>query len=299
MQNMQNMQNMYERIAVRSRSRSPLLCYSCRTRDISNSVGECECSRHCDFESLCSRKCHTLVKESFKLWLFDNYGHQFQFLKNFASSRCPLYIIRNDLSYCIDVITYYIYQKYRFTIIHTNSQVENETNHVEIHNTSASTSASTITTVNEAVTDPDPDSDTDSMPSLIDDYDDLPDLIDQDPLENTINMNFHFQNFENIYKNIFPSPKIKFLERFGIVSILEELTDNKTIIQNCCICFEDKETHNFIQLGCNHEFCKDCFIKSLKSNRRNTQCCCYCRTEIKTIISRKNENHEELQNLTL
>jgi hypothetical protein len=282
---------MNERIIARSRS--PLLCYGCRTRNVSNSVDECECSRHCDFESLCSRKCHTLVKESFKLWLFDNYGDQFHFLKNFASSRCPLYIIRNDLSYCIDVITYYIYQKYRFTIIHTNSQVENETNHVEIHTTSTSTS--TISTVNEAVS----DSDTDSIPSLIDDYDDLPDLIDPDPLENTIDMGFYFQNFENIYNRVFPSQtKIKFLERFGIVSVLEELTRNE-LIQNCCICFEDKNKDHFIQLGCNHEFCKDCFIKSLKSNKRNTQCCCYCRTEIKTIISRKSEDHEEIANLTL
>ena len=261
------------------------LCLNCRTTPTSANT-QCECARDCNFEATCSQKCHTLEKNHFKAWLMDNYADQTQFLINFVASRCHPIIMRYELSYCIDLITNYIYDKYRFTIIYTNVPIENnyiQGNAFHIH----SHQSTIINTNNEASS----DNNSDSMPSLIDeesdyssDYDDLPELID--PLENTVNLD----EFVHIMSQ-------RFLIKYNITSILEEFKDDT--ITNCCICFEDKSKDVFIKLGCEHEFCKECFIKTLKSKRRTKYCCCYCRTEIKTIVSRKEEIHGEIENLNI
>jgi nitrogen fixation NifU-like protein len=63
----------------------------------------------------------------------------------------------------------------------------------------------------------------------------------------------------------------------------------------CNICYDDKELKNFVKLGCNHEFCKDCVIETMKTSN-NKLCCAFCRTEITGIESRTTEIKSEIDN---
>ena len=260
------------------------LCLNCRTI-VNGVVIQYECNRYCEFESTCSQKCHALEKPHFKIWIMDNYADDSLFLINFVSTRCRPTIMREDLSYCIDLITSYIYEKYKFTIIYTNIPIEN--NYIQGDTFQIRSYQPTI--INVSANEEDYDSDSEP-PSLIDidsdsDYDDMPSLLD--PLENTINLD----EFVDIMRQ-------RFLIKFNITSMLDEFKDD-TITNYCCICFEDKSKDVFVKLGCDHEFCKECFTKALKSNRKNSECCCYCRREIKTIISRKTEIYEEIETLII
>lgn len=85
--------------------------------------------------------------------------------------------------------------------------------------------------------------------------------------------------------------------KFKIESIVnnneDENTNNKC---ECNICYDDKELHQFVKLGCNHEFCKDCVINTMKSNDKNKLCCAFCRTEVTKIESRTDEVKNEIDN---
>jgi hypothetical protein len=83
--------------------------------------------------------------------------------------------------------------------------------------------------------------------------------------------------------------------KLKIISTIE----NDEICGNCecSICWEDKEVKDFVKLGCNHEFCKDCLIKSIRADLRENPCCALCRTEVKYLRSRTELVHSELENL--
>jgi hypothetical protein len=86
--------------------------------------------------------------------------------------------------------------------------------------------------------------------------------------------------------------------KFDILSSVVN-DENENINENCeCnICWEEKQVCNFVKLGCNHEFCKDCVIKSLRNEQRDKPCCALCRGEIKSLISRTNVVQTELSDL--
>ena len=92
------------------------------------------------------------------------------------------------------------------------------------------------------------------------------------------------------------------VKRFNIETILEEQTleiENKETISECFICFENYKQSEFIKLGCNHEFCKDCTKKALRSDKRPKPCCAYCRTEVTKLISKTKEIHDDLLELVV
>jgi hypothetical protein len=64
---------------------------------------------------------------------------------------------------------------------------------------------------------------------------------------------------------------------------------DETMIDDCSICWENKNKQNFIKLNCNHEFCKDCIINCIKNDIRNKPCCAICRTTIEE-LEIKDEN---------
>ena len=86
--------------------------------------------------------------------------------------------------------------------------------------------------------------------------------------------------------------------KFNILTSIEN--DENEIIDETCdcnICWEENKKINFIKLGCNHEFCKDCVIKTLKSDQRVNPCCALCRSEIKSIKTRTEIVQNELSDL--
>lgn len=62
----------------------------------------------------------------------------------------------------------------------------------------------------------------------------------------------------------------------------------------CVICWESVKKENFVNLGCGHEFCKDCIQKSMLSYKKNGSRCPCCRAEIVKITSRSKEVETEL-----
>ena len=57
-----------------------------------------------------------------------------------------------------------------------------------------------------------------------------------------------------------------------------------------------EELNNFVKLGCNHDFCKDCVISTMKTNHSTNLCCALCRAEVKSIESRTIETKNEIDN---
>ena len=85
--------------------------------------------------------------------------------------------------------------------------------------------------------------------------------------------------------------------RFKIISTVNN-NENGDIKESCeCpICYDEKESNNFVKLGCNHEFCKDCVIKTMKTNHSTNLCCALCRADVKSIDSRTIEAKNEIDN---
>jgi len=65
----------------------------------------------------------------------------------------------------------------------------------------------------------------------------------------------------------------------------------------CCICMDQKEAENICQLNCRHSFCVSCIDTSLKTFRDRNQdvICALCRTEVKKITFKKEENRDKIQ----
>ena len=63
----------------------------------------------------------------------------------------------------------------------------------------------------------------------------------------------------------------------------------------CNICYEERKVSDFTKFNCNHEFCKDCVINTIKSKRNaNNICCALCRTKVKSVETKTNEVKAEL-----
>jgi hypothetical protein len=85
------------------------------------------------------------------------------------------------------------------------------------------------------------------------------------------------------------------VRKFKIVSTVNEC-ENPCQKCECNICYDEKELNNFVKLGCNHEFCKDCVISTMKTNYSTNLCCALCRTEVTEIESRTIEIKSEIDN---
>jgi hypothetical protein len=61
-------------------------------------------------------------------------------------------------------------------------------------------------------------------------------------------------------------------------------------IENCNICYEDKQNRHMVSLNCNHNFCGTCVSKILKKcNPLNLPNCAMCRTKIGFLIVKDEE----------
>jgi hypothetical protein len=82
-------------------------------------------------------------------------------------------------------------------------------------------------------------------------------------------------------------------KKFNINKHITE-ENNKLVELECNICYELNNNENFIELNCNHKFCKECVKNILKTCRSDFKdpCCAYCRTII-TDFTYKNEKIQE------
>lgn len=84
------------------------------------------------------------------------------------------------------------------------------------------------------------------------------------------------------------------------VKVNNDENENINELCECNICLDEKKIQDNVKLGCNHEFCKDCIIKTLQMNNTNNHpSCAYCRTEIKNIEVRTENVYNEISSYTL
>jgi hypothetical protein len=64
----------------------------------------------------------------------------------------------------------------------------------------------------------------------------------------------------------------------------------------CNICYQEYKNIDFIQLNCNHNFCKKCIIQQINNIdiNNNNNCCALCRCDIKTIFCNDKKILEDL-----
>jgi hypothetical protein len=67
------------------------------------------------------------------------------------------------------------------------------------------------------------------------------------------------------------------------LSVESKQTEDTAAACECSICYEGKKSKNFVKLNCNHEFCKECMIKTLETHTANNLRCALCRSDIKSI----------------
>ena len=65
----------------------------------------------------------------------------------------------------------------------------------------------------------------------------------------------------------------------------------------CSICYDEIKSKNFVKLTCNHEFCKDCMIKTIQTQRATKVCCALCRTEIESIQTKTEKIKENFEKI--
>lgn len=295
---MQTQSNNNQLDGIRRTSR----CTFCRNRG--HNILTCNDERFLEFETLCANKCQQVNEEQFKHWLNETYNHDNQganLIKSYGSAKCGVLMrAHSETDIYINAITSYIYEKYRYmysTFINNN-------------------------TISEVVESSEIDSDNyDDMPELIDDdsfeYDmaeimsglnnsqprEEPSMEDMEAaLVNDINSGLYFMRARMNLNNPYTYMERFLVKRFNIETILEEQSleiENKETISECFICFENYKQSEFIKLGCNHEFCKDCTKKALRSDKRPKPCCAYCRTEVTKLTSRTKEIHDDLLELVV
>jgi hypothetical protein len=187
------------------------------------------------------------------------------FLKEYAALKCELIVNTSQISNtiaiaCINVITKYIYEKYRFQYVIMNEYVENTTNIID-DNSSFEDDIITILsgTQNTRREEPTPETLT---ATLINDYE----ILFSTLLYNDVGL------IENILE--------------------EKYTDEKI---DCNICYDKYYKQDCVTFGCNHEFCKDCTKKIIKEKPS----CPYCREPVTKLISRTHDVYKELEKIII
>jgi len=261
-----------------------------------HNITTCNSERLQSFENVCAETARNItIIDEFKKWLSDNYMNNQTLLKTFVIRKMG-YTTRIRIPNCIDLITDYIYRKYRpemFTYrrsnINLNNNEEENTNMNDTENTNR----------------------------------------DDDVFENElINFLLQLRHNRNIYREQFTQEQqlqnmrdmegalvqeafISFLynfnnghrigisntgpRKFNINSIIDiSADDDNNETTRCNICWDEKENNHFVKFGCSHDFCKECVITSLRGEQREHPCCALCRSAVQTITCKNAEIHTEL-----
>ncbi len=241
-------------------------CSFCRQHG--HNLTTCNSNRLREFEVICSTQAlQTNTQDEFKNWLSQNYMSEQLLLKTFAIKKFRV-TTRTTVENCINLISEYIFRTYK----NTNEAVEHE-----------------VTFEND----------------LMSFIEELSSVRQNEIEENRRISEFHqLRAMENmLMREMFISMMSRIINRtvrddhvrkFKIVSTFNEC-ENPDHKCECNICYDEKELNKFVKLGCNHEFCKDCVIETMKTSN-NKLCCAFCRTEITGIESRTTEIKSEIDN---
>jgi len=219
-----------------------------------------------------------LSKIKFRHWLLNYSLDNISIIKAYSISKCGT-TLRDNLAFIIDKITNYIYE-------------------MELE-----------------------EGELDDLPDLIDaaDTDDfIPFQATQEVSEADVRLFMAVSTMLNLNDNIINPNLIQELyysaivqthlsnqkyKSIKIISTAEELTTTQIDEDlyskcECNICYENMDKYTFVKLNCNHEFCKDCVIKTIKTTDTYKEpCCAFCRTNIDSITTQSDEIKAELDYL--
>ena len=114
-----------------------------------------------------------------------------------------------------------------------------------------------------------------------------------------INYNY-ISNYNNInYDTLiyYPSYNTASIRSVSCELVLDQYLQFSEEQCECCICMDQKEEENICQLNCKHVFCVTCIDSSIKTFRDRNQdvICALCRTEVKKITFKKQENIDKIK----
>ena len=248
-------------------------CSFCRQPG--HNLQTCNSDRLREFEAICATQVlQTNTQDDFKNWLNQNYMSEQLLIKAFAVKKFRI-TIRTSIERCVDLTAEYIFMIYK----NTNETVEIVEHENEFEND--------LMTFIQALSN------------------ERQEEIQEEILEER-RISEHQQNIvmENmLMREMFIAMMSRIINRtlqtennkFKIISTINN-NKNENIDQlcECSICYDNKELKNFVKLSCNHEFCKECIIETMKINQNKNLCCALCRGEIKSIESRTNEVINEM-----
>lgn len=244
-------------------------CSFCRQRG--HNVSTCNSDRLREFEAICATQAlQTNTQDDFKNWLIQNYMSDQLLIKSFTIKKFRI-SRTTSIERCIDLITEYIFAIYKNT--NENAEIVEHENQFE---NDLMTFIQEFSTERQEI------------------REEIPEIDVVRTLEHMLMREMMFGMMTRMLTNL-NNTKIK--QKFNILSSIEQ-NDNEDMNKmcECSICYDDKELKNFVKLGCNHEFCKDCLITTMKTSQthNNNLSCALCRSEVKTVKSRTEHVYTEM-----
>jgi hypothetical protein len=266
-------------------------CSFCRSPG--HNIIRCNDDRLTDFEALCvnqMRVFETLnsdMQQNLQNWLIEtrvtNSENQ-HLLKSFAIKKCRA-VSTSDILSCVILIAQYIHTTYSLRrniyvnhrngqniiigqnniqqdlieLIHENNNNNNDNN---LQNNQTNEINTQINLLNQDIA-------REMLYVLV--------------YQNSVNRYLEEQNNQNNQN-----------KKYNISLLLDTNNDIKDGTNDCNICYENKEKSAFIKFNCQHEFCKECVVQCLKTDRRAEPCCALCRAEIKTCKTISKPIYDEL-----
>lgn len=244
-------------------------CSFCR--QIGHNLTTCNSNRLREFEAICATQViQTDTQDDFKNWLCQNYMSEQLLIKTFAIRKFRV-TSRTSIEICINLVTEYIFTHYKNTneneeIIEHEGQFENDL----------------MSFIQELSAEREEE---------IQENRRISEIHQLRAMENMLMREMFISMMSGIINRTLREDE----RRFKIVSTVNEC-ENTGQKCECPICYDEKELNNFVKLGCNHDFCKDCVISTMKTNHSTNLCCALCRAEVKSIESRTIETKNEIDN---
>ena len=243
-------------------------CSFCRQQG--HNLTTCNSNRLREFEVICSTQAlQTNTQDEFKNWLSQNYISEELLIKTFAIKKFRV-TTRTSVENCINLIAEYIFRTYK----NTNEAVEYEIEFEE----------DLMTFIQEL---------SNVRQEEIQENRRVSEIQQARAMENMLMREMFITMMSRII-NRTTIDDDNDVRKFQITSTINNHENEYTSERcECNICYDEKELKNFVKLGCNHEFCKDCVISTIKTSH-DKLCCAFCRTEITEIESRTNEVKNEI-----
>lgn len=239
-------------------------CSFCRQQG--HNLTTCNSNRLREFEAICATQVlQTETQDDFKNWLCQNYMSEQLLIKTFAIRKFRV-TSRTRIEICISLVTEYIFTNYKNTneteeIIEHEDQFENDI----------------MSFIRELSAEREEENRTTS------------EIQQLRAMENMLMREMFISMMSRIINTTLRDDDHK----FKIVTTVNEC-ENTNQKCECNICYENKELQGFVKLGCNHEFCKDCMISTMKTNHSTKLCCALCRGEVESIESRTSQVKNEI-----